>query len=260
MSQEFMETSRLFDSDFPKASEYPEEWVMDNSMGPNVLWLTDWLCRDVELSSGMRVLDLGCGKALSSIFLAREFEVEVWAVDLWDKPHENLRRVREWGVDKLVFPMQADVRNLPFAHDFFDAIICVDSYMYYGTDQLYLNYLLRFLRKGGTLGFSLPGLMRELPDGKVPEHLKPFWAQECWGIQTIGWWNGLWEKTGLVDIKIADTLPDGGAKYLRWKRCLKSAGKCRWPEDIEILEKDDGRYLGLIRMIAEKRETPRYEY
>jgi cyclopropane fatty-acyl-phospholipid synthase-like methyltransferase len=46
-------------------------------MGPNVLWLTEFVCEAMDLRAGMRVLDLGCGKALSSIFLAREFAVQV---------------------------------------------------------------------------------------------------------------------------------------------------------------------------------------
>jgi cyclopropane fatty-acyl-phospholipid synthase-like methyltransferase len=41
------------------------------------------------------VLDMGCGTALSSIFLAREFGVEVWAVDLWVPPYDNFTRIRE---------------------------------------------------------------------------------------------------------------------------------------------------------------------
>lgn len=36
----------------------------------------------------MRVLDFSCEKAISSIFLAREFEVEVCASDLWVSPTE----------------------------------------------------------------------------------------------------------------------------------------------------------------------------
>jgi ubiquinone/menaquinone biosynthesis C-methylase UbiE len=41
-------------------------------MGPNPLWLTEWLCELMDLRPGMRVLDLGCGRAPSSIFLAFE--------------------------------------------------------------------------------------------------------------------------------------------------------------------------------------------
>ena len=31
----------------------------------------------------MKILDLGCGKGLTSIFLAKEFGVQVYATDLW---------------------------------------------------------------------------------------------------------------------------------------------------------------------------------
>jgi len=37
----------------------------------------------------MRVLDLGCGKALSSIFLAKEYGTQVWATDLWISATDN---------------------------------------------------------------------------------------------------------------------------------------------------------------------------
>ncbi len=39
-------------------------------MGPNPLRLTECLCEAMELRPGMRILDLGCEKALSSVFLA----------------------------------------------------------------------------------------------------------------------------------------------------------------------------------------------
>ena len=35
----------------------------------------------LDLRPGMRVLDLGCGRAASSIFLRREFGVQRWATD-----------------------------------------------------------------------------------------------------------------------------------------------------------------------------------
>lgn len=33
----------------------------------------------------MRILDMGCGKAMSSIFLVKEFGIQVWANDPWLK-------------------------------------------------------------------------------------------------------------------------------------------------------------------------------
>ncbi|MGC4046210.1 MAG: methyltransferase domain-containing protein [Armatimonas sp.] len=102
-------------------------------MGPNVLWLTEFLCEAMDLRPGMRVLDLGCGKAISSLFLAKEFGVQVWATDLWIPPTENFSRIREAGLVSQVFPVYADARSLPYAQEFFDAIISVDAFEYFGT-------------------------------------------------------------------------------------------------------------------------------
>ncbi len=46
------------------------------------------------------------------------------------------------------------LRNLPFVDGFFDAILCVDSYVYFGTDDHFLNYILKFLAPGGTLAVA----------------------------------------------------------------------------------------------------------
>ena len=123
----------------------------------------------------MRVLDLGCGRAMSSIFLRREFGVQVWATDLWFSASENLQRIRDAGVEDGVFPIHADARSLPFAAEFFDAIVSIDSFFYYGTDDLYLNYLARFVKPGGPVGIAGAGLMREI-DGAIPAHLREWWT------------------------------------------------------------------------------------
>jgi cyclopropane fatty-acyl-phospholipid synthase-like methyltransferase len=102
----------------------------------------------------MRVLDLGCGRASSSIFLRREFDVQVWATDLWISASENIQRIRDAGVEEGVFPLHSDARSLCFATGFFDAIVCVDSYYYAGTDDLYLNYLAQFVKVGGQVGIT----------------------------------------------------------------------------------------------------------
>lgn len=55
-------------------------------LAPNAMWLIEILCEKMDLKPGMRVLDMGCGKGLTSIFLAKEFGVTVFANDLWISP------------------------------------------------------------------------------------------------------------------------------------------------------------------------------
>jgi len=63
---------RLLSQRFPRSSKYHPEWVIASaSGGANSLWITEWLATALDLRPGMRVLDLGCGRASSSIFLHR---------------------------------------------------------------------------------------------------------------------------------------------------------------------------------------------
>jgi cyclopropane fatty-acyl-phospholipid synthase-like methyltransferase len=184
--------------EFPLSSEYDPQWILDNQMDPNALWLTEWLLRDIDLQPRMRVLDLGCGRGLSSSFLAKEYGAQVWATDLWSNATDNFRRVHEAGVADRVFSLQADARTLPYAQAICDAILCVDVYIYFGTDDLYLNYLHQFVKPGGHIGIVVPGFMQEM-DRLLPEHLLPFGRKSvgrgtrCSGGNGIGvelaWWK-----------------------------------------------------------------------
>lgn len=109
---------------FPRTAAYHPDWVLAGvSGGANSMWLAEWLSQAIDLKPGMRVLDLGCGRAMSSIFLRREFGVQVWATDLWFRPEENFQRIRDAEVVDGVFPMHADARSLPYALDYFDVIL-----------------------------------------------------------------------------------------------------------------------------------------
>ena len=89
---------------FPRSSEYHAEWTMASvSGGANSLWLCEWLTEALDLRPDMRVLDLGCGRGASSIFLRREFDVQFWATDLWNSVSERFERVKDAGVEKVVF-------------------------------------------------------------------------------------------------------------------------------------------------------------
>jgi cyclopropane fatty-acyl-phospholipid synthase-like methyltransferase len=240
---------RLVSERFPRASRYHPEWVIASvSGGANSLWLSEWLATAMELRPGMRVLDLGCGRAASSIFLRREFGVQVWATDLWFSVSENIQRTRDAGVEDGVFAIHADARSLPFAEEFFDAIVCIDSFIYYGTDDLHLNYLARFVKPGGAVGIAGAGLMREI-DGPMPEHLREWWTPDLWCLHSAGWWRRHWERTGIMDIEVADSMADGWERWLEWQRAVAPDNEA----EISALQADRGEYLGYVRMVGRRR-------
>src|SRR5436190_8748012 len=241
--------NQLVSERFPRSSKYHREWVMASvSGGANSLWLTEWLADALDLRPGMRVLDLGCGRAASSIFLRREFGVQVWATDLWFSTSENLQRIRDAGVEDGVFPMHADARALPFATEFFDAVVCIDSFIYYGTDDLYLNYIARFVKPGGQVGIAGAGLMQEI-EGNVPDHLQEWWTEDLWCLHSADWWRRHWERTGIMNIEVADTMPDGWQLWLEWHRAVAPDNEV----EIKALEADRGSFLGYVRVVGRRR-------
>ena len=241
--------ARLLSERFPRSSRYHPEWVIAGvSGGANSLWMIEWLAEALDLRPGMRVLDLGCGRAASSIFLCREFGVQVWATDLWFSASENLRRIRDAGVEDGVFPIHADARSLPFAAEFFDAAVSIDSFMYYGTDDLYLSYLARLVKAGGQVGIAGAGLLLEI-EGPVPDHLRAWWEPSLWCLHSPEWWRRHWERTGILAIERADTMPDGWKLWLDWQRVVYPNNGT----ELQAVEADRGRYLGYVRVVGRRR-------
>jgi len=249
----------LYRNKFPRSNGYDPAWVMDNQMGPNALWLIEWISEEIELKPGMRVLDLGCGKSMTSIFMAKEFGVQVWSLDLWIHPDENWERIKEAGVDDLVYPIRVEAHSLPFARDFFDAVVSVDAYQYFGTDALYLRYISRFLKPGAKIGVAVPALTQEI--GEVPEHLLKkqkngacFWEDECICFQTAENWDKLWRRSNILsDVKV-NALEDGWEYWRDFERVLEKNGKNIFPSVEEALTEDCGRYIGFIRATGTRKE------
>ncbi|MEV4476558.1 methyltransferase domain-containing protein [Nonomuraea sp. NPDC049504] len=240
---------------FPRSAAYDPVWQGRYAMGPNPLWLAESLAELLDLRPGMRVLDLGCGRATSSIFLAKEFGVDVVAADLWVRPEENWARIIDSGVQARVMPIHAEAHDLKFAHEYFDVVISLDAYQYFGTDDLYLAYLQQFLVPEGVLGIVVMGLTEEL-NGVVPEHLADGWKWDFHAFHSPRWWREHLSRAGLMTVEHADLLPDGWRHWRRWHELGARAAEPRWRDFcaawVRRFTLDEGRTLGLPRVVARK--------
>ncbi len=173
-------------------------------------------------------------------------------------PDHNWRRVVEAGVADRVCPMRAEAHALPFAAGYFDAVVSIDAYQYFGTDVLYLDYLARFLRPGGLLGVVVPGLVRPLGAAVPPWLTEPqsngkvFWEESCRCFLTADAWRANWEGCPAVTGVRVDLQPDGWRHWADFERAIAASGKGIFPSDAEALETDAGRTIGFVRLTAER--------
>jgi len=244
---------------YSKSAKYDPNWVAENWMGPHPLWLLEELCENLDLQPGMKVLDMGCGKGLTSVFLAKEYGVTVFANDLWISATDNLRRFEDAGVADRVFPIHAEAHALPYAQGFFDAAISIDSYYYYGTgDSYFPDVFSKLVRPGGQFGIVCPGLAREFEKG-YPETLKELWSPEMFTFHSGAWWRHLWEKTGLVEIIACYDMEDPKGVWQSWADWSLENFEKEWGEggdmDMKLLNADTENDLALIVMAARKLVT-----
>jgi SAM-dependent methyltransferase len=153
-----------------------------------------------------------------------------------------------------VVPVYAEAHALPFAHDSFDAIVSFDAYQYFGTDDLYLGTISKFLKPGGRIGIVVPGLSREITD--VPANIKPWWEWDFCCFHSPDWWRHHWTKTGLVDVEIADWMDDGHALWLEWSRIAAELAegfhKKSSADGVAMLEADAEKLFGFTRVVGRR--------
>jgi len=137
---------RLLSDCFPRSSKYHPDWIIKNGMtGTATRSGSPSGCGGDAVETRMRILDLGCGRAISSIFLAREYSSRSGRPTSGSAPPKT----RCGFATRSPRPGFADSRRCPgpaYAGDYFDAIVSVDAYPYFGTDDLFLNYLAHFVK------------------------------------------------------------------------------------------------------------------
>ena len=81
--------------------KYKKYFTKEYMMGPNALRLLDEIVTDnPQTVRKGNVLDLGCGAALSSVYLANETTADkIWALDLWVSATDNWKRIKENGLE-----------------------------------------------------------------------------------------------------------------------------------------------------------------
>ena len=129
----------------------------------------------------------------TSLFIANETDAkQVFAFDLWISATENYLRIRDEGLEDRIIPIHGDAMDMPFAKGYFDTIISVDAYHYFGCKEgVFAEKILPYVKNGGSVMIAVPGL-REQPQGQMKQ-LFETWAEgdDSELFKTAAWWEKL---------------------------------------------------------------------
>jgi SAM-dependent methyltransferase len=212
---------------YPELAGYTREEIYEDNMGGGALYLAANMVRTMDLKGGDIVLDLGCGKGTTAIFLARHFGVRVVAVDLWVSATFLNAKFSGRGYRDRILPLNLDVaRPLPFAEEYFDAIFCMNSLSFYGGSVAFLRHLLKHLKVGGELCIGMETLSEEFaaeayadPPPVYNYNLPPpdedvnVWESDFSKMHSPPWWERLFKSSGLVQVNHCSELQDAAILY-----------------------------------------------
>ena len=175
----------------------------------------------------------------------------VYAADLWSDPAENRAFFRSLGLpDRQVIPVKADAADLPFARDFFDGVVSVDSYNYFGRDPDYLDQkLLPFVKPGGYLYFAIPGMKRDCHD-RLPAELLLSWTPEQLDyMHDAAYWAAMVGQCKGADVLAVEEMESNEEVWADWlaQENEYAVG------DRKAMEAGGGKYLNFIKIVLRKR-------
>ena len=174
-----------------RIDQYREFFKAEYMMGPNCLRLLDVLLTAYPLNftAENRILDLGCGKGVTSLFTAKETGATVYANDLWISEEDNRTRFAAWGMENRIIPVHEDANELHFEKEMFDALVSVDAYHYFaGREGFFTEKILPFMKSGSTALIAVPG-MKLAYDGRSEELMSPWLKDEAYMFQSADFWK-----------------------------------------------------------------------
>lgn len=234
-----------------KTNRYDQNFVKTCMMGPNAMKMLEELLDKHPLTPGETILDLGCGMGLTSIFAAGEYGVRVFATDLWINPSENKKRFDELGfTSQQIIPISAEAHALPFADEFFDTIISIDAYHYFGLDTAYLGqHLLPLVKRGGRILIAVPGMKKDIHDRIPPEMSLSWSAEDLDTIHDAAYWKGILLATPDAEILSIEELEGYDECWSDWLACDNEYAV----SDRAAMEAGGGKYMNLLAIILRRK-------
>jgi SAM-dependent methyltransferase len=219
--------SRPDRTNYPELDGYSDDDCYKDFFGGGGLYLAAQMLRTLRLQSGDLVLDLGCGKGATSLFLAKHYGVHVVALDLWTSEEFLKEKFKSQGYLDQISVIQMDATlPLPFPLNYFDAIFCMNSCNFYGGSVGYLKHLLRHLKPGRQICIGSEVLTSEFTqeqietpppvyDFKLPppnENVNVF-EDDFLNQHTPGWWEQLFRTSSLLNVEYCHELEDAQVIY-----------------------------------------------
>ncbi len=179
---------------------------------PGGLSATSRLAEACGLREGDRILDLGCGKGTTAIYLARKHGCDVTGIDLSEELVANaVSLARRARVSHRTHFQVGDAHSLPFPDGEFDAVVSQAVLVLVKDKSKVIREALRITKPGGRLGWLELSWQRK-PSPQFLQSVSDVLCACCMqNVETFQDWQSRLREAGLGSVSASlFPLPAGG--------------------------------------------------
>jgi hypothetical protein len=202
------------------------------------------------------------------LYLAEHFKVNVIAADLGTDPAENAKKIESRGHRGSVVPMRLDAaKPLPFAQEYFDAILCINNLNFYGTELAVVDRIAGHLKVDGIFCSGGECLNEEFTPEQManPPEVYNFasrvWEADFLTSHSPGWWADHIAQSERLQVLSCSELQDGQIFYEEQALLTEAEGyfglSPRQARELEIRQIEYGRsnrpYMTVYQLVARRK-------
>jgi arsenite methyltransferase len=182
--------------------DFMSEHVGFKVLHPGGVDATKELLGHLNLDKNKKVLDIACGKGLTSIYIAKKYGCKVVGVDILEKSVEEARQMaKKHKVDHLVTFQVADAHNLSFSDNEFDVTIAQAMLILVKDKIQVMKEVKRVLKPGGISGW-LELSWKKDPSQKVQEVSQKELCSACMAnVETYENWEKSFRSAGVTGLR-----------------------------------------------------------
>ena len=246
---------------YKKALKYNDyKKIYKQCSGPGGLKLAEYMAEKMSLESGKKVIDIGFNRGYQTCFLAKEYGVDIVAIDPWEdretgKTHVDflMENAKEFNVSDRILGVKSGVPDSLLPSNYFDYAYCTTTLeMIRGRSgvEAYISSLKeikRILKKGGILGLGEPMHF----DVAIPDDLAPYLKENMWDkcFATINETKQAVVEAGFSVIE-ADYCEDANKWWNEYSVYDPFSGNNPNDSDTIVIKNDKNRWLSFGYVIA----------
>jgi len=168
---------------------------------PGGLAATRELIDSCQINKDSKVLDIGCGKGTTSIYLAQKYGCGVVGIDFdEDLVSQSIALVKRTGLEDLVNFRVADATAMPFSDSEFDVAIEQAVFLLIEDKKKAIQEALRVIKPNGYIG-CLELSWKKPPTREFLEGVSNVICAYCMlGVETFEDWEALFKDAGVRDL------------------------------------------------------------